>query len=47
MSTTCLLLGKEKGLELVESLEGVEALFVYEDGALFSSSGFAAFQADA
>lgn len=39
LSTTCLLLGQEKGLALVESLEGVEALFVTKDGAKVESSG--------
>ena len=33
LSTTCLLLGQEKGMALVESLEGVEALFIAKDGS--------------
>ena len=45
LSTTCLLLGQEKGLALIESLPGVEALFVAEDGTLTPSSGFDAYRA--
>lgn len=44
LSTSCLLLGQEKGLELIESLEGVEALFITTDGTLIPSSGFAAYR---
>lgn len=40
LSTTCLLLGVEKGLELIESLNGVEAMFILEDGTQCFSSGF-------
>lgn len=43
LSTTCLLLGQEKGLELVERLPGVEALFIAKDGTRTESSGFGAF----
>ncbi len=39
LSTTCLLLGQEKGMALVESLEGVEALFIAKDGSCTESSG--------
>lgn len=39
LSTTCLLLGEERGLALVESLEGVEALFITRDGVRIQSSG--------
>lgn len=39
LSTVCFLLGQEEGLALVESLPGVEALFVAEDGTLTPSSG--------
>ena len=46
LSTTCLLLGQEKGLALIESLPGVEALFVDNDGGLTASSGFDAYRAD-
>lgn len=31
LSTTCYALGLEKGMELIESLEGVEALFITDD----------------
>ena len=41
LSTTCLLLGVEKGMELIESLEGVEAIFIARDGSTTKSSGFA------
>ena len=40
LSTTCLLFGAEKGLALIESLEGVEAMFIMEDGTRLFSSGF-------
>ena len=40
LSTTCLLMGTEKGMELIESLEGVEAFFITKDGATTMSSGF-------
>ena len=46
LSTTCLLLGKEKGLALIESLPGVEALFVDGDGTMTPSSGFEAYLAE-
>ena len=39
LSTTCLLLGQEKGMALVESLEGVEALFIAKDGTWTESAG--------
>ena len=40
LSTACFALGLEKGLELIESLDGIEAVFVTEDYALHPSSGF-------
>ncbi len=40
LSTSCFLLGQEKGLELIESLDGIEALFVLDDYTLVKSSGF-------
>ena len=40
LSTSCFGLGLEKGLELVESLDGVEALFITDDYELHYSSGF-------
>ena len=39
LSTTCFALGLEKGMELVESLDAVEAVFLTDDGALHISSG--------
>lgn len=45
LSTTCLLLGLEDGLALVESLDGVEALFITQDGTMTRSSGFASYEA--
>jgi thiamine biosynthesis lipoprotein len=40
LSTTCLLLGVENGMALIESLEGVEAFFIAKDGTTTMSSGF-------
>lgn len=40
LSTTCFVMGLEDGMELVESLEDIEALFITEDGQLHFSSGF-------
>lgn len=39
LSTTCILLGSEKGMELIENTEGVEAVFVKRDGSVTQSSG--------
>lgn len=39
LATACFVLGKEKGLELIESLPGVEALFIEEDGTLTATEG--------
>lgn len=39
LSTACFVLGKEKGLELAESIEGVEAIFITQDGDFFETSG--------
>lgn len=40
LSTACFVLGEEKGMALVEELDGVEALFIREDGTSIRSSGF-------
>ncbi|MDE6389020.1 MAG: FAD:protein FMN transferase [Lachnospiraceae bacterium] len=40
LSTTCYFLGLNDGLKLIESLDGVEALFVTKDGKLHRSDGF-------
>ncbi len=43
LSTTCLLLGAEKGMELIESIPDTEALFQTVDGDLLLSSGASAY----
>ena len=40
LSTTCFVLGPGDGMELIESLEDVEAIFITDDYALHYSSGF-------
>lgn len=40
LSTTCFVLGLEKGMELIESLDNTEALFITEDMEMHKSSGF-------
>ena len=40
LSTICFLLGPEKGMDLIEKTDGVEALFITEEGELLYSSGF-------
>ena len=40
LSTTCFLLGIEKGMALVEQLDDVEALFITPEGELIPSSGY-------
>lgn len=37
LSTTCYALGLEKGMELIQSLDGVEAVFVTHDGELHTT----------
>lgn len=39
LSTTCLILGSEKGMELIESVDGVEAVFQTKDGKLLKTKG--------
>lgn len=39
LSTTCFALGKEKGMALIESLENIEAVFIYSDYSIHPSSG--------
>ncbi len=39
LSTTCLILGSEKGKALIESLDGYEALFILQDESLVTTSG--------
>lgn len=43
MSTICLLLGVEDGVKFIESVEGVEAVFVDRDGNLTKTSGLTSF----
>lgn len=38
LSTSCVLLGSEKGMELIEHMEGVEAVFIKRDGSVKKSS---------
>ena len=40
LSTSCYALGLEKGMELIENLPGVEALFITEDGEMHYSENF-------
>lgn len=39
LSTTCLILGLDEGMTLIESLDGVEAVFITDDYELHYSSG--------
>ena len=38
LSTTCFLLGLDKGMELIQSLDGVEAIFVTADMKIHTTS---------
>ena len=40
LSTSCFLLGYEKGRELIDSLPDVEALFLLSDGTIYRTKGF-------
>lgn len=40
LSTTCFFLGLDRGMELIESLDNTEVLFITNDGNLISSDGF-------
>lgn len=40
LSTSCFALGLEKGMELIDSLSDVQAVFITEDGELHFSEGF-------
>ena len=40
LSTTCFVLGPDKGMELIESLEDYEAMFILDDYSIRYSSGF-------
>lgn len=39
LSTTCFVLGKEEGMKLINSLEGIQAIFVGTDGNMYFSDG--------
>lgn len=39
LSTACFVMGLEKGMALIERLDGVEALFITDDGVLHPSTG--------
>lgn len=39
LSTTCFALGLEKGMELVESLEGIYGIFMTDDGGIYYTEG--------
>ena len=43
LSTACFALGREKGIEYINSLEGVYAVFITEDEKLWYSDGFEQF----
>ena len=40
LSTTCFILGLDKGMKLIESIPGTEAVFITKDDQLHYSSGF-------
>lgn len=40
LSTTCFALGLDEGRTLIESLPGIEALFITDDGSIYTTSGF-------
>lgn len=40
LSTACFILGEEKGMELIESLDGIEAMFITDKEELHYSGGF-------
>ncbi|MBQ3141378.1 MAG: FAD:protein FMN transferase [Clostridia bacterium] len=40
LSTTCILLGHEKAMELIRSLEGVDAVFITSDEQVYVTPGF-------
>ena len=44
LSTICLILGVDKGLEFIESMDGVEAIFVDSEGEIHLSSGLEGFE---
>jgi len=47
LSTTCFAMGREKGLQYIDSLKGVYAVFITRDGKLWYSEGMKDFLYDA
>jgi len=43
LATTCLLMGSEKGMALIEQLDDFEAIFITRDGTLLQTSGVTGF----
>ena len=43
LSTTCFCLGLDDGMKLIESLDGIEAIFVTNEGEIHYSSGAKAY----
>ena len=43
LSTTCFCLGLDDGMKLIESLDGIEAVFVTNEGEIHYSSGAKAY----
>ena len=39
LSTTCFALGLEKGMELIETLEGIYGIFMTDDGGIYYTEG--------
>lgn len=46
LSTTCFALGLDDGLKLIESLDGIEAVFVTDDGNIYYSSNTKSYLVD-
>ncbi len=44
LSTTCLIYGVEEGMQLIEEVDGVEAIFVDRDGQILKTSGMDNFE---
>lgn len=40
LSTTCFVLGPEEGMALIETSDGIEAMFIMDDGSIRYSGGF-------
>jgi len=40
LSTSCFVLGEEEGMELINSLDGIEAIFIDNSGKMYFSNGF-------